>query len=638
MSVQVMPVQLPKTAIRERRNSLNAAEVADFVLTYQQAPLPQASTVFPWLHGISEMNLAQSHYFRIKHPTLDRNIHCSVPVLLPIKVGDPSNHFGSIVNSVYPENVLCRDDHGLIPLFASGNPSYGVCLRNFSSQAAKCAPAATILVYSFDPSGQDLVDKVAVMMSQARDEFFKDQNGETVGKILTFTGSASEIEKISPSLISYSEQLRYSPTDLVDLKSLKNWDTNFDLYERLEILQMSRASSIGESMPECGNVWLGNASDCAYPSPMGVWETLVDCLDDPDLPSIATLDHHIRAALNGSHSRLIFEFPESGTVSYDSWKLYIPSIVNIFKAIYVRSREHPVLIFSPEGYRGNTLFALLYAVYCTAKPLSAVVVNLYRHCKRPILCSEADVHLVSRLQPVLATFSPSNRRGKYSEYHGAIPSKIVREVFTSKASAMLLSTISPKLTDESWFSSFRGSLPAQLLPHLYLGSLEHASNPVLLSNLGIRSILSVGEKLPWVNYRTGEYRYYNVEGIEEVFHIDDILDDGVDSLDKALDTCLDFLDRAYEKQCPTLVHCRVGVSRSAAVCIAEIMRRLRFSLPQAYLYVRVRRLNVIIQPNLRLMYDLAKYEERLNHSRGSPRLRQMDWPALCCEIARINTA
>lgn len=47
------------------------------------------------------------------------------------------------------------------------------------------------------------------------------------------------------------------------------------------------------------------------------------------------------------------------------------------------------------------------------------------------------------------------------------------------------------------------------------------------------------------------------------------------------------------------MHCRVGVSRSATICIAEVMDRFGLSFPRAYCYVRARRLNVIIQPHLR---------------------------------------
>jgi dual specificity MAP kinase phosphatase len=61
----------------------------------------------------------------------------------------------------------------------------------------------------------------------------------------------------------------------------------------------------------------------------------------------------------------------------------------------------------------------------------------------------------------------------------------------------------------------------------------------------------------------------------------------------------------------TLVHCRVGVSRSATICIAEVMKTQKLSFPRAYCYVRARRLNVIIQPHLRFAYELLKWEELL---------------------------
>jgi hypothetical protein len=51
----------------------------------------------------------------------------------------------------------------------------------------------------------------------------------------------------------------------------------------------------------------------------------------------------------------------------------------------------------------------------------------------------------------------------------------------------------------------------------------------------------------------------------------------------------------------TLVHCRVGVSRSASICIAEVMVAKGLSFPNAYCFVRARRLNVIIQPHLRFV-------------------------------------
>jgi dual specificity MAP kinase phosphatase len=93
----------------------------------------------------------------------------------------------------------------------------------------------------------------------------------------------------------------------------------------------------------------------------------------------------------------------------------------------------------------------------------------------------------------------------------------------------------------------------------------------------------------------------------------------------------------------------VGVSRSASICIAEVIRRLSLSLPRAYLFVRARRLNVIIQPNLRFMYELMKWEElefarnlemtpSTTSNTGEKReyKREMEWAWLCKEIADLN--
>lgn len=88
----------------------------------------------------------------------------------------------------------------------------------------------------------------------------------------------------------------------------------------------------------------------------------------------------------------------------------------------------------------------------------------------------------------------------------------------------------------------------------------------------------------------------------------------------------------------TLVHCRVGVSRSATICIAEVMRALNMSFPRAYCFVRARRLNVIIQPHLRFAYELLKWEEglRRNSEPDTPIKRELEWGEIAREIALMN--
>jgi len=93
-----------------------------------------------------------------------------------------------------------------------------------------------------------------------------------------------------------------------------------------------------------------------------------------------------------------------------------------------------------------------------------------------------------------------------------------------------------------------------------------------------------------------------------------------------------------------LVHCRVGVSRSATVTIAYVMKHLSIPLADAYLIVRSRRLSVLIQPNMRLLYNLLGWEIKLAKGRvgeDEEKLRvelarSLTWPCLAKELHALN--
>jgi dual specificity MAP kinase phosphatase len=93
-----------------------------------------------------------------------------------------------------------------------------------------------------------------------------------------------------------------------------------------------------------------------------------------------------------------------------------------------------------------------------------------------------------------------------------------------------------------------------------------------------------------------------------------------------------------------LVHCRVGVSRSATVVIAYVMQHLALSLVDAYLVVRSRRLSVLIQPNMRLLYNLLGWEIKLAQERAGgdeaklkeELARSLNWPYLAKEVHTLN--
>lgn len=219
---------------------------------------------------------------------------------------------------------------------------------------------------------------------------------------------------------------------------------------------------------------------------------------------------------------------------------------------------------------------------------------------------------------------------------------------------------------QTWFSDprFDGSFPSRVLPFLYLGNLNHAQNAYMLHALGITHVVSVGEcaLVPPPNIATSDSSsgYHLVagrgpgghgslwmeerEGRIKVLDIKGVCDDGIDSLQHQLGPVCDWIERARAEGGKILVHCRVGVSRSATVTIAYVMKHLAISLVDAYLIVRSRRLNVLIQPNMRLLYNLCGWEVELARERAKGDTtvlrrelsRSVNWPFLAREVHRLN--
>jgi len=155
----------------------------------------------------------------------------------------------------------------------------------------------------------------------------------------------------------------------------------------------------------------------------------------------------------------------------------------------------------------------------------------------------------------------------------------------------------------------------------------------MLHALGITHVVSVGEcalvppqlavgmdgssaKLGSFEPGTGPHAHNSLwieerEGRIKVLDIKGVCDDGIDSLRGQFAPICDWIDKARAEGGQVLIHCRVGVSRSATVTIAYVMKHLNLPLIDAYLIVRSRRLSVLIQPNMRLLYNLLGWEAEL---------------------------
>lgn len=135
----------------------------------------------------------------------------------------------------------------------------------------------------------------------------------------------------------------------------------------------------------------------------------------------------------------------------------------------------------------------------------------------------------------------------------------------------------------------------------YLGNLSHATNALLLKSLGITHVISMGESALQPPSATPSPLPVNSLWMEEllgsisVLDVKSIADDGIDPIAPHLLPTSEFIENARKGGGRVLVHCRVGVSRSASVVIAYLMKYGGMDLVTAYLVTRSRRLNVLIQ-------------------------------------------
>uniref|UniRef100_A0A3B3HMW3 Protein phosphatase Slingshot homolog 1 n=1 Tax=Oryzias latipes TaxID=8090 RepID=A0A3B3HMW3_ORYLA len=140
-----------------------------------------------------------------------------------------------------------------------------------------------------------------------------------------------------------------------------------------------------------------------------------------------------------------------------------------------------------------------------------------------------------------------------------------------------------------------------IFDHVYLGSEWNASNLEELRECGVSFILNVTREID--NFFPGMFCYQNVRVYDE---------DATDMLAHWNDT-YNFIAKAKKSNSKCLVHCRMGVSRSASTVIAYAMKEYGWSLEKAYNFVKQKR--SIAQPNSGFMKQLAEYEGILDASK-----------------------
>lgn len=142
---------------------------------------------------------------------------------------------------------------------------------------------------------------------------------------------------------------------------------------------------------------------------------------------------------------------------------------------------------------------------------------------------------------------------------------------------------------------------SRIFDDLFLGSEWNASNLEELERNGIGHILNVTREID--NFFPDQFDYLNIR----------VYDDEATELLKHWDKTYKYIRGALEDGSKVLVHCKMGVSRSASVVVAYAMKARHWDLPQALRHVKERR--ACVKPNSSFMHQLEIYAGILDASR-----------------------
>ncbi|KAI4568916.1 hypothetical protein MJG53_014534 [Ovis ammon polii x Ovis aries] len=143
--------------------------------------------------------------------------------------------------------------------------------------------------------------------------------------------------------------------------------------------------------------------------------------------------------------------------------------------------------------------------------------------------------------------------------------------------------------------------PSLIFDHLYLGSEWNASNLEELQGSGVDYILNVTREID--NFFPGLFAYHNIR----------VYDEETTDLLAHWNEAYHFINKAKRNRSKCLVHCKMGVSRSASTVIAYAMKEFGWTLEKAYNYVKQKR--SITRPNAGFMRQLSEYEGILDASK-----------------------
>lgn len=131
----------------------------------------------------------------------------------------------------------------------------------------------------------------------------------------------------------------------------------------------------------------------------------------------------------------------------------------------------------------------------------------------------------------------------------------------------------------------------EIVPNLFLGSAEDALDPALTTGATVINVArEISKRSPYAN------RYVHLP----------IKDKASERIDVFFDRAFEIIDDELAHGRRVLVHCFAGISRSATIVIAYLMKKNSWTYQRAHEFVRILRPQV--DPNFGFVVQLYTYQ------------------------------
>ena len=508
---------------------ISVKQLAEALHHHSSQPLPNPSSVFPWLHGLHSENHIQLAFFVARKKSLRRTPKCLRGITIIKAGGDLSR--SRIKGAIAPDEILnLSESNGRG--FVECDPREGFSVRNFHIQAAKMALVSDIVIYGDEDTDHRIIKSVAERTASVQRKWRREL--ENIGQCpeifnaFVLTQSFEDFEQVYPELVAIDSQGRYTDHTL-----------DFLQQERREMCAMSKASEISQGIFQGPSPGPLTEPPSLLDDP--TYDLYVEASDHATLPDerllVAKRKQLDARQLDDDPIHLCF--PSSGSILPPSWsQAEVDGILRMCKWLYELThamkpagktkdedgdiqmteftpRPRRVLLHCADGYTETSMLAVAYFMYAEGIPLHDAWIRLHCQKQRNFFAYPSDVALLIAIQDRILRESPSFDSSK------------------------LASIEAP-----SWLTRLDGSLPSRILPYMYLGNLTHANNPSMLKLLGIRRILSVGEPVSWTEEQVKDW------GRENLLMVDRVQDNGIDELSTEMERCLEFIGKSSNKTHP----------------------------------------------------------------------------------------